>query len=82
VTNAVSKVENASGVASAVTLPVATNGVVKKIVATVTNSNIVVTPSLGSGFSTITFTAVGQTVTLQYITDRWFILSAYGVTIA
>ena len=38
--------------------------------------------SNSSGWSTITFADVGDTVTLIFTNSKWHILASYGVTIA
>lgn len=42
----------------------------------------VLTPSSRLGYTTITFNAVGDTVTLQYFSGGWAIIGSRGVTIA
>jgi hypothetical protein len=42
----------------------------------------VLTPSSTAGFTTITFTAVGNTVRLIFLNSKWRILSNYGATVA
>jgi hypothetical protein len=42
----------------------------------------VLTPTTRIGYSTITFTNVGDSVTLQYFTQGWAIIGARGVTVA
>lgn len=42
----------------------------------------ILTPSSRLGYATITFNAVGDTVTLQYFSGGWAIIGSRGVTIA
>lgn len=71
-----------SGVAQALTLADGTNGQTKTIIHDVDGGSAVLTPTTKTGFSTVTFTNVGETVTLQYLTTRgWFVLSSYGAVV-
>lgn len=72
-----------SGVAQALTLANGTNGQVKTIVHDVDGGSAVLTPTTKTGFSTITFTNAGDTVTLQYFTTRgWMVIGSFGAVIA
>ena len=71
-----------SGVAQALTLADGTAGELKVIVHTVDGGSAVLTPTTKIGFSTVTFTAVGDSVTLIYTAAGWAILASRGVTIA
>lgn len=71
-----------SGVAQALTLADATVGELKVITHTVDGGSAVLTPTTKIGFSTITFTAVGDTATLIYTSAGWAIIGSRGVTIA
>lgn len=72
-----------TGGAQAVTLANGTNGQEITILHDVDGGSAVLTPATKTGFSTVTFTNVGETVTLKYLTTRgWFITGSYGVTIA
>lgn len=42
----------------------------------------VLTPSNRIGYSTITFTNVGDSVTLQYLTQGWAVVGVHGATVA
>lgn len=67
----------------AITLANGTNGQIKTIVHDVDGGSAILTPATKTGFSTVTFTSVGETVTLQYFTTRgWMVVGSYGVTIA
>jgi hypothetical protein len=57
-------------------------GEVKVIVHTVDGGSAVLTPTTKIGFSTITFTAVGDSATLIYTSAGWAIIGSRGVTIA
>jgi hypothetical protein len=49
----------------------------------VDGGTMVLTPTTKTGFSTVTFTNVGDTVTLQFFTTRgWMVMGSYGVTVA
>ena len=68
-----------TGVADALSLANGTAGQIKIIVHGVDGGSAVLTPTTKTGFSTITFTNVGESVTLQYFTTRgWMIVSLYG----
>lgn len=42
----------------------------------------ILTPTNRIGYSTLTFTNVGDSVTLQYLSGGWAIVGVYGVTVA
>jgi hypothetical protein len=71
-----------SGVSQALTLANGTAGQLKVITHTVDGGSALLTPTTPLGFSTITFTAVGDSVTLIYTAAGWVILASRGVTIA
>jgi len=66
------------------TLAVGVHGFTKEIVChnLINTFSATVTVTGGRGFSTIVFTEIGQTASLKYITDSWYIMSHKGVTIA
>jgi hypothetical protein len=69
--------------ADALTLANGTNGQILTIVMVVDGGDGTLTPTTKTGFSTITFDAVGNSVTLQYFpTQGWMIVSNYGGTVA
>lgn len=71
--------------AQAITLANGNVGMVKIIthVATSGSGTAVLTPATRTGFSTITFTNVGDTVTLQFYTSLgWMIMGVRGATVA
>jgi hypothetical protein len=70
-----------TGAVTVLSLPMATAGQTKLFVVDGYNSPITINVINGNGFSTITMTAVGQTVNLIY-TTRWNVLSNYGSTIS
>ena len=39
-----------------------------------------VTPTNAQGFTTVDFTTVGNTATLMFITNKWYIMSLFGAT--
>ena len=67
-----------TGVADALTLANGTAGQIITIVHDVDGGSAVLTPTTKSGFTTITFTAVGETATLMYTATRgWVIIGLY-----
>ena len=81
VTNALTSLTT-TGVAQALTLADGTVGEMKVIVHTVDGGSAVLTPTTKIGFSTITFTNVGDSATLIYTATGWAIIGSRGVTIA
>lgn len=71
-----------TGAAQALTLANGTVGQIKIISHVVDGGSAVLTPTTKIGFSTITFTAVGDGVTLIYTAAGWAIVGDRGVTIA
>lgn len=71
-----------SGASQALTLADGYNGQIKHVAHVVDGGSGVLTPTTKSGYSTITFTNVGDSVTLQFFTTAgWCITGSYGVTI-
>lgn len=71
-----------TGASQALTLANGSVGEVKVIVHTVDGGSAVLTPTTKIGFTTITFTAVGDAVTLIYTSAGWAVIGSKGVTIA
>lgn len=71
-----------TGASEALTLANGSVGELKVIVHTVDGGSAVLTPTTKIGFSTITFTAVGDSATLIYTSAGWAIVGSKGVTIA
>jgi hypothetical protein len=71
-----------TGATQALTLADGTVGEIKVIAHAVDGGSAVLTPTTKIGFSTITFTAVGDTATLVYTSAGWAIIGSRGVTIA
>ncbi len=71
-----------TGASEALTLADGSVGEVKIITHTVDGGSAVLTPTTKIGFSTVTFTAVGDTVMMIYTTAGWAIIGSKGVTIA
>lgn len=75
-----------SGIAQALTLANGTNGQIKTISHVSRGSGTgtgILTPTTSNGFTTITFTNAGDSVSLQYFsTGGWCIIGSRGVTIA
>lgn len=66
----------------ALTLANGSVGEVKVIVHTVDGGSAILTPTTKIGFTTITFTAVGDAATLIYTSAGWAVIGSKGVTIA
>jgi hypothetical protein len=71
-----------TGASQALTLANGTLGEMKVIAHAVDGGSAVLTPTTAIGFTTITFTAVGDTATLVYTSAGWAIIGSRGVTIA
>ena len=71
-----------TGASQALTLADGALGEIKVIAHAVDGGSAVLTPTTKIGFSTITFTAVGDTATLVYTSAGWAIIGSRGVTIA
>ena len=71
-----------TGASQALTLANGTVGQVKIIVHTVDGGSAVLTPTTKIGFSTVTFTAVGDSVALIYTATGWAIFGTRGATVA
>jgi hypothetical protein len=71
-----------TGVAQALTLADGRAGQIKVIVHGVDGGSGVLTPTTKTGFSTITFTNAGDSVTLQFFTTRgWMVTGSYGAVV-
>lgn len=71
-----------TGSAQALTLANGTAGQLKTIVHTVDGGSAVLTPTTKIGFSTITFTGVGESATLVYTAAGWAIVALNGAVAA
>ena len=71
-----------TGSAQALTLADGTAGQLKTIVHAVDGGSAVLTPTTKIGFSTITFTAVGESATLVYTAAGWAIVALNGAVAA
>ena len=71
-----------TGSAQALTLANGTAGQVKIIVHTVDGGSAVLTPTTKIGFSTITFTGVGESASLVYTSAGWAITALNGAVAA
>lgn len=71
-----------TGAAQALTLANGTLGQVKNIAHTVDGGSGVLTPTTKIGFSTITFTAVGDSCSLVYTATGWAIVGLFGAVAA
>lgn len=81
ITNAFTSLTS-TGASQALTLADGTVGEIKVITHTVDGGSAVLTPTTKIGFSTITFTAVGDSVMLVYTSAGWAVVGSRGVTIA
>ena len=71
-----------TGSAQALTLADGTVGQIKVIVHVVDGGSAVLTPTTGLGFTTMTFTSAGDSITLVYTAAGWAIIGNRGGTIA
>ena len=71
-----------TGASQALTLADGTVGQCKSIVHVVDGGSAILTPTTKIGFSTITFTNVGDSVSLVYTSAGWAVVGSKGVTIA
>ena len=71
-----------TGASQALTLADGSVGEIKIIVHAVDGGSAVLTPTTKIGFSTITFTAVGDSAMLIYSSAGWAVVGSKGVTIA
>ena len=71
-----------TGASQALTLADGTVGQFKTVVHTVDGGSAVLTPTTKIGFSTITFTNVGDSAQLYYSSTGWAVVGFKGVTIA
>lgn len=71
-----------TGSAQALTLANGAAGQMKTIVHTVDGGSAVLTPTTKIGFSTITFTGVGESATLVYTAAGWAIVALNGAVAA
>ena len=67
----------------ALTLADGTHGQIKTIVHAVDGGSGILTPTTKTGYTTITFTAAGDSATLMFLTTRgWIVTGTRGVTVA
>lgn len=71
-----------TGASQALTLADGAVGQIKIIIHTVDGGSAVLTPTTKIGFSTITFTAVGDSAALIYTATGWAIFGTRGATVA
>lgn len=71
-----------TGAAQAITIAAGTAGQIKHIIHKVDGGSMVLTPSSAIGWSTATFTNVGETLTLVYTSAGWAVAGSYLTTIA
>jgi len=71
-----------TGGAQALTLANGRAGQIKTIVHVVDGGSGVLTPTTALGYTTITFTNAGDSVTLQYTAQGWAVIGVRGATVA
>lgn len=72
-----------TGSGQALTLANGTDGQIKHIIHDVDGGSGVLTPTTKTGFSTVTFVNAGDSVSLEYVTTRgWIVIGSYGSVIA
>ena len=71
-----------TGASQALTLANGTVGQLKIITHTVDGGSAILTPTTALGFTTMTFTNVGDTITLVYTSAGWAIVGNRGGTVA
>ena len=71
-----------SGAAQALTLANGTVGQIKVISHVVDAGSAVRTPTTKIGFTTVTFTNVGDSVTQIYTSAGWAVIGSYGASVA
>lgn len=71
-----------TGASQALTLANGTVGQCKTISHVVDGGSAVLTPTTAIGFTTVTFTNVGDSVSLVYTSAGWAVAGSKGVTIA
>lgn len=72
-----------TGGSQAITLADGTDGQIKTVIHDVDGGSSILTPATKTGYTTITFTNVGETAMLQFVTTRgWMILSLRGAVAA
>lgn len=70
-----------TGNAQALTLANGTSGQIKTISHVVDGGSGVLTPTTKIGFTSVTFTNVGDSVTLRYTANGWAIIGIFGATV-
>ena len=75
-----------AGVGDALTLANGVDGQIKRIILDVLTSaghTAILTPATKKGFTTVTFSAAGQSVSLQFVTTRgWIVIGSFGAVIS
>lgn len=71
-----------TGVLDALTLANGTVGQIKTIIHAVDGGSSLLTPTTALGYTTITFTNAGDSVTLQYVTQGWACIGSKGAVLA
>ncbi len=72
-----------TGVAQALTLADGVDGQIKRIIHDVDGGSGVLTPTTKTGWSTATFTNAGDSLTLEFVTTRgWIVMGSYGTVVA
>jgi hypothetical protein len=81
VTNAFTSLTT-TGISQALTLANGVVGEIKVVVHAVDGGSAVLTPTTKIGFTTVTFTNVGDSVMLIYTSAGWAVIGSRGATIA
>lgn len=72
-----------NGAGQALTLANGVDGQMKEIIHDVDGGSAILTPTTKTGFATVTFNNVADTVTLKYLTTRgWYVVSSRGAVVA
>jgi hypothetical protein len=72
-----------TGIGQAITLANGTDGQIKRIIHDVDGGSMVLTPATKTGWSTATFTNAGDSLTLEYVTTRgWIVMGNYLTVVA
>jgi len=71
-----------TGAAQALTLANGVVGQIKRVIHVVDGGSSVLNPTTKVGFSTITFTNVGESATLQFTSVGWAIVGLFGAVAA
>ena len=72
-----------TGVLDAISLADGVDGQIKRVIHDVDGGSFVLTPTTKTGWTTFTSTAVGESISLQFVTTRgWMVIGSFGGVIA